>query len=404
MYARVIGVGLLLLRAVCSCVVVRVPTFLLAVVVSSLAAPAGAFDEPFKVIEDTSLWNVDNPIIYVLDPAGSDDIDDGSDLDALRAAFRAWSCVPGAKIPFIEGTGPGPREVNLADNKNTLFWDEEGDLCGMGPGTLGIASGGLGGGVRTNSDICFNGRDSEWGVGTKTDVQSIALHEIGHLLGLDHPCSNTDPNDCLPSEKAVMFPQWSGVNDREPRESEIAGVQSLYPLPAGEDSFCGAPFNEFERCACTDECVDGLQCFADQNGELRCGRTCSTDERDCGANGTCVIDAAKDGGGTGLCLRVDGKRPTGAICASDGQCASGTCGAIIALGSSVCLFQCDANSDCDGGTCFDGFCLGSASPVACPVTEDAGCGCTTVTSTSTTTLSLGAVLGGLWVLRRRRRA
>ena len=27
------------------------------------------------------------------------------------------------------------------------------------------------------ADICFNGRDSTWGVAVDTDVQSIALHE-----------------------------------------------------------------------------------------------------------------------------------------------------------------------------------------------------------------------------------
>ena len=49
------------------------------------------------------------------------------------------------------------------------------------------------------------------------DVETVALHEIGHLLGLDH---STVPG-------AVMFPTYSGAR-RALSADDIAGIRSLY--------------------------------------------------------------------------------------------------------------------------------------------------------------------------------
>ncbi|KAG8635119.1 metalloendoproteinase 3-MMP [Manihot esculenta] len=56
--------------------------------------------------------------------------------------------------------------------------------------------------------------------GNQVDVQSIAVHEIGHLLGLAH---SQDPN-------AVMYPTiGSGVIKRVLSPDDIGGIQTLYP-------------------------------------------------------------------------------------------------------------------------------------------------------------------------------
>lgn len=373
--------------------------FVLAVVSSLLAPAAVAFDAAFKTI-DGSAWDVDTrPISYVMDPAGSDDVDGDGELQALRDAWRAWSCVPGAKVAAEDG-GAGPREVNLDDGKNTLFWDETGDECGMGGGTLGITVAPVAAGTRSSADICFNGRDHTWGVGTNTDVQSIALHEIGHLLGLDHPCDSDDDLDsCLPLSQALMFPTWGNTLDREPRSSDVAGIVALYPLGEGEASSCTPPFAQGERCGCNDECLEGLQCAADPSGELRCSKPCSVNARDCGDSSVCIFDSAD---GTGLCIRTEGDRPAGAGCTLDNQCSSGDCGAVIQLGSSICKVACASDSDCGGGVCFEEVCLAASASQACEGAEDGGCGCTT--SSPATPSSVALALGLLAILRRRRRA
>ena len=39
-------------------------------------------------------WAIEEgPVSYVLDPSGSDDITDGSDLIAIDRAFQKWSCI-----------------------------------------------------------------------------------------------------------------------------------------------------------------------------------------------------------------------------------------------------------------------------------------------------------------------
>jgi hypothetical protein len=49
------------------------------------------------------------------------------------------------------------------------------------------------------------------------DTETVALHEIGHLLGLDH---STVP-------RSVMFPTYGGAR-RALSQDDIAGIRSLY--------------------------------------------------------------------------------------------------------------------------------------------------------------------------------
>lgn len=71
--------------------------------------------------------------------------------------------------------------------------------------------------------ICHFDEDEVWAlnsVGTNRDLETVALHEIGHLLGLTH--SN------IPD--SVMFPTYSGKK-HSLSEYDIAGIQSLYGRP-----------------------------------------------------------------------------------------------------------------------------------------------------------------------------
>ncbi len=61
-----------------------------------------------------------------------------------------------------------------------------------------------------------------WRVGVDTDIFSVALHEAGHGLGLNH---SDDPS-------AVMYPSYSGVVAGL-QADDIAGIRSLYATSGG---------------------------------------------------------------------------------------------------------------------------------------------------------------------------
>ena len=63
--------------------------------------------------------------------------------------------------------------------------------------------------------------DEDWsltGSGGTFDLETVALHEVGHLLGLAH---SSDPN-------AIMYPTYTGVR-RSLGQDDLDGIRRLYP-------------------------------------------------------------------------------------------------------------------------------------------------------------------------------
>lgn len=143
-------------------------------------------------------------------------------------------------VSFVEGAGSGPAGN---DGANSVFFSNNvyGDTfpSGVLAVTLHYSNGG---GVFTETDVIFN-NSLKWnsyrgpiqGVGLNTtyDLHRVALHEFGHVLGLDHPDE---------SGQSVMAIMNSVLDDLDQlADDDIAGAKALYRGPA-LTAYLGADF------------------------------------------------------------------------------------------------------------------------------------------------------------------
>jgi hypothetical protein len=168
---------------------------------------------------------------------------------AVASAFATWSQVGSAVAFFNVGQPP------IADTE-TAFFGANVDVFSApgndprfgGPGVLAFAQPlfTLAGKI-ISVDIIFN-ESFAWGTAGAAgtfDVQSVALHEIGHTLGFNHPDQADDlgrnfAGGSLPSlvpisatGSEVMFSTFGpGEVRRTPTADEVAGLRFLDPLPA----------------------------------------------------------------------------------------------------------------------------------------------------------------------------
>ena len=162
-----------------------------------------------------------------------------SDLDAaLLRAFNAWHGVATADIRFerVGFTGAPPFEP---DGISVIGFERRADLertLGATTYTYDTRTGEL-----LEADIFLNS-NFDWSVAPggesgRFDVESIALHEIGHFVGLGHSAIGETELRAgggrrVIGAEAVMFPiafSAGSVLGRTLRADDIAGVSDIYP-------------------------------------------------------------------------------------------------------------------------------------------------------------------------------
>lgn len=156
---------------------------------------------------------------------------------AVGRAFGTWDAVPSAELStqFVGVTTAAPV---LSDGINTIGFVDRADqdrVLGATNFLVDTVTGDL-----VESDIFLNSFFS-WSVAGagesgRFDVESIALHEIGHLLGLGH--SALGETEVRPGGRrvlgaeAAMFPiafSSGSIEGRTLREDDIAGISDIYP-------------------------------------------------------------------------------------------------------------------------------------------------------------------------------
>ena len=95
--------------------------------IASLALPSVAQGYQFKRTDEGAAlhWRAHSEVAFVIQQDGVDDIDDGSDLEAVRDAFSSWQTIEGMTVSFRDdGLTPtqdaGYDQANPESNTNTI--------------------------------------------------------------------------------------------------------------------------------------------------------------------------------------------------------------------------------------------------------------------------------------------
>jgi hypothetical protein len=181
------------------------------------------------------------PIRYYVTDRGVSGVTSTQFRDTIARAFAAWQAVPSASVStsFVGFTTATPGED---DGQNTLGFQSRPDLERVLGSTSFLVDDTTG--TIVEADIFFNAAFA-WSVSSagesgKFDLESIAVHEIGHLFGLGH--SAIGETELLAgggrrvvAAEAAMFPiafAAGSTTGRTLRADDVAGISALYPVGA----------------------------------------------------------------------------------------------------------------------------------------------------------------------------
>ncbi len=124
---------------------------------------------------------------------------------AFGRAFTSWAAVAGLRFSQVSTGGDIAISFSQGDHGDGYPFDTAG-------GVLAHAF------FPTNGDAHFDDAETWSDNGTGIDLETIALHEFGHSLGLDHSSSVS----------AVMYAYYGGAR-RALTSDDIQGIRSIYP-------------------------------------------------------------------------------------------------------------------------------------------------------------------------------
>lgn len=172
----------------------------------------------FKWTANTTSWGYNN--------AGAAAGVSGSASSAMTAGAAVWNTA-GSNFSFTGGFASGAGTGACGggtDGSNTVGWAAQSGSV-LAVTCTWYNSGGGGFASAVEFDMQF---DPDWtwttGLPITIDLQSVATHEFGHALGLNHSGSGA----------AVMYASYgSGSDKRSLTADDISGVQFIYGTPGG---------------------------------------------------------------------------------------------------------------------------------------------------------------------------
>ena len=311
----------------------------LAALALTFAAPAWAW-QPSE-----SRWNASSlPIPYRINLASVPPaLGSAAGQAAVDGGFASWAAPTCTTWRAANAGTTSVARASASDRENSILW-----VSGSWPAELGAVNVTIGvttpvyrvGGYFLDADIQFNNVGFTWNTTGRggVDAQSIATHEEGHFLGLDHSSTRG----------AVMFASYSGGVLRALSADDIAGVCALYPSggavpdagvapdsgvtppptdPCARAASCAGctPLNGCGWCAARNLCMSGTS--TGPSGAA-CGGAwawvptqCAAATPDAGSVADAgVADPCARYAGCGTCTPVNGC----GWCGATNQCVSGT--------------------------------------------------------------------------------
>jgi hypothetical protein len=191
---------------------------------------------------------IEGAVEFFVNRVGTPDITDngdgtGGEFDILRTAFRVWHEQPTSNIRFNDLKLTNQTSITGTDFTNIILFDETNQTGFFPPGTGIIAItlntfedeelDGVFDGRMGDTDLVFNGGDFVFSKGLipgRMNLMAVAVHEIGHICGLDHAFTQktveSDNSVLVPS----MYPYILYANDKPAvlKQDDIAGAVELY--------------------------------------------------------------------------------------------------------------------------------------------------------------------------------
>ena len=129
----------------------------------------------------------------------------------VNTAANTWSSA-GANFAFNYMGQHNRTGGPMLNNYNEIMWRDLGTYNALAVATIWVS-----GSTIIEADMSFNTRYSWSTSGSHYDVQTIALHEFGHWVGLDHSSSYG----------SIMYYQYKGIQ-RYLSSDDLAGIRYIY--------------------------------------------------------------------------------------------------------------------------------------------------------------------------------
>ena len=169
-------------------------------------------------------------------------------IAAVNRAVTTWNNVTPSHITLqnlgVPGPGQCPLGGNTMDQRNCITWDDNFPTGVAGAMTRTLANTVTGEIVA--ADIIFDGNllwthGTPAGPGPPYSIEAIALHELGHFLGLNHTddrCvgvpASAPPDDAPGPASAVMFSTYQSGTNVVLKQGDRDGANFLYSADLGD--------------------------------------------------------------------------------------------------------------------------------------------------------------------------